>query len=94
MTTNPLSQDFKAEDFGKKSEDFYNTSVKSNLEPSYNGKYVALDYESGKYWIGETVSEAIEKAKKEYPQKLFYVVQVGSPTTFSIQSGRHPSSWA
>lgn len=49
-------------------------------------KYAALDYETRSYWLGETASEALSKAKEKFPEKIFYLVQVGSPTTFNIQS--------
>ena len=49
-------------------------------------KYVAVDHETSNYWLGETASDALSKAKAEFPQKIFYLIQVGSPTSFSIQS--------
>lgn len=75
------------EEFSKKSLEFYN-KVKTQLEAESLNKYVALDYETSKYWLGETASDALTKAKAELPQKIFYLIQIGSPTTFSIQSIR------
>ena len=76
---------FKIEEFSKKSEEFY-TQIKIELEAKFKGKYAALDFELKKYWIGETATDAITSAKSEFPDKLFYLVQVGSPAPFSIQS--------
>lgn len=73
------------EDFSKKSLEYYN-EIKSKLEAEAMNKYVALDYETKKYWVGETVSDVLTQAKAEFPNKVFYLLQVGSPTTFSIQS--------
>jgi len=75
------------EDFSRKSLEFYD-KIKAKLEAESLNKYVALDYETSKYWLGETASEALTKAKEEFPQKIFYLIQVGSLTTFSIQSVR------
>lgn len=73
------------EEFSKKSLEFYN-QIKAQLETESLNKFVAIDYEAPKYWLGETASEALSKAKVEFPQKIFYLIQVGSPTSFSIQS--------
>ena len=80
---NPES--FNIDEFSKKSEAFY-LEIKISLESQYKGKYAAIDYESKKYWIGETASDALSKAKNDFPSKLFYLVQVGSPSTFTVQS--------
>jgi len=81
-TQKPL---FNLEEFSKQSEKFYD-QIKAKLEVDFKGKYAALDFESKEYWIGEIPSDALSKAKEKYPDKLFYLIQVGSPTTFSIQS--------
>ncbi len=83
--TNLSSQNFNQEDFGKQSQDFYE-KIKGRLEEKDFGKYAALDFETEKYWTGETATEALTKAKKDSPDKLFYLVQVGFPTAFNIQS--------
>ncbi len=73
------------DEFSKKSEAFYK-EIKSELEAQFKGKYAAIDFESKKYWIAETVSDSLRKAKEEFPTKLFYVIQVGSSATFTVQS--------
>jgi len=75
---------FNLEEFSRKSEEFYN-SIKAELEPRFKGKYVAIDFVSKKYWIGETATEALIKAKDEFADKLFYLSQIGSSAPFSIQ---------
>lgn len=73
------------EDFSKKSLEYYE-QVKKKLENEAMSKFVALDYETRQYWLGETASESLTKAKEQFPNKLFYLLQVGSPSTFSVQS--------
>lgn len=75
------------EEFNQKSVKFYN-EIKPKLESEALGKFAALDYETSQYWIGETASETLTKAKQKYPNKVFYLIQVGSPSTFNIQSIR------
>lgn len=82
---NKITSGFNLDEFSKKSEEFCN-KIKSELEKRSRGKYAALDFETEKYWIGETVSDALRIAKEEFPNKLFYLIQIGSPSTFTIQS--------
>jgi len=85
--TDQVQPNVNLEEFGKKSIDFYN-QIKTKLETEAMSKYAALDYETQSYWLGETASEALSKAKEKYPEKIFYLVQVGSPAAFGIQSVR------
>ncbi|MBI3575393.1 MAG: hypothetical protein HY083_07060 [Gammaproteobacteria bacterium] len=83
QSTNTSS--FNLDEFSKKSEAFYN-GIKTELEAQYKGKFAAIDFESKKFWIGDTVSDALQNAKAEFPTKLFYLIQVGSTATFTVQS--------
>ena len=83
-----MDQAIDIEKFSKTAQAYYEL-IKDNLENDEKGKYVALDFETESYWIGETASMAIKKAKRKYPNKLFYLLQIGSPATFSIQTMRH-----
>jgi hypothetical protein len=73
------------EEFSKNAEAFYK-EIKTDLEAKYKGKYAAIDFRSKKYWIGDTASDALSQAKSEYPSKIFYLVQIGSIATFTVQT--------
>lgn len=75
------------EDFSKKSLEYYE-QIKEQLKKETMGKFVALDYETSQYWLGETASETLEKAKKQFPEKLFYLLQIGFPSTFSVKQDK------
>ncbi len=51
--------------------------IKGEYEPKYNGKFLAIDVSSGKTYMADTSGEAIEKAKDENPDTLFYLVRIG-----------------
>ena len=85
MNDKPTPQTFNLDEFSKQSEAYY-TEIKVELEEKHRGKYAAIDFENKKFWIAETASDALSKAKAEYPDKLFYLIQIGSPSAFSIQS--------
>lgn len=76
------------EELTQKGKEIYD-KLKPNLEPEKNGLYVAIEVESEKYFIGETVEKVIELAKKEFPDKLFYVTRIGGPARISIRFSPH-----
>lgn len=60
-----------------KGEDIYATRLKALLEPVHQGKIVAIEIESGDYFLGDTVVEAGQKAKERHPDRVFYFMRVG-----------------
>lgn len=91
----PQQPAINLEDFSKKSLQFYE-QIKGRLEKEAMSRYVAVDYETSNHWLGETASEALSKAKAQFPNKVFYLLQVGSPTAFGVQSMRsgYGFNWA
>jgi len=51
--------------------------IKSKYQPKYNGKFLAIEVDSGDVFFGNSGVEAVEKAKKAYPKKVFYLVKIG-----------------
>jgi hypothetical protein len=66
------------EEFGSKGDEIYE-KIKPLLEPEHKGEIVAIEVESGDYFLGETVIKAGQKAKGKHPDKVFYFVRVGYP---------------
>jgi hypothetical protein len=61
----------------EKGREFYNQNLKALLEPAENGKFVAIEPESGRYFVGKTTRETMDKAHREMPDKKFYLTRVG-----------------
>ena len=51
--------------------------IKVNYDPKEKGRFLAIDIESKKAYLGHTSAEALELARSKYPNKIFYVVKVG-----------------
>ncbi len=43
----------------------------------YDGKYIAIDVDSKKYFIGDTRDVAVANAKAKFPSKLIFVRRIG-----------------
>lgn len=67
--------------------------ISKRIEKNYTGNFVAIEIESGKYFLGQTQVEAIEKAKKHFPTKIFYLMKVGFPAVVTFSGYQRPLSY-
>jgi hypothetical protein len=68
---------FSLEDIARIGEKFYLDSLKTSLEITDMGKYVVIDVEEKKHVVDTDRLTALEKAKTEFGDKIFYVTQIG-----------------
>ena len=66
------------EEITKLGERFYTEELKNSLEKQYMGQYVVIDVQEKKYKINPDRLAAIQEATKEFGDKLFYIIQIGS----------------
>jgi hypothetical protein len=58
--------------------EYYFHELKDELEEKEKGNYLVMEVESKEYFLDEDLLKAIEKAEKKFPDKLFFIVQVGT----------------
>jgi len=51
--------------------------IKVNYDPKEKGKFLAIDIDSKNTYLGNTSAEALELARQNHPNKVFYVVKIG-----------------
>ena len=73
-----IKQQLSLEEISKLGEKFYTEKLKEKLEKENMGQYAVIDTEQGKYYIDADRLVAVEKARKEAGDKLFYIIQIGS----------------
>ena len=76
MKTIEKPPDFNDKIFSQKAHQIYN-QIKDDLIPKFKGKILAVEPDSGDYFIGETKMEAGMQAKIKYPDKFFYFFRIG-----------------
>ncbi len=54
------------------------------LSPKFRGKIIALDTETGDYFIGNSELEAYKSAVKKYPNKQFVYKRIGFHSTHFV----------
>lgn len=59
--------------------------LKSQLEPKYKGKIIAIEVESGKYILGEDELDTALKAKERFPGKVFNFFRIGYPVVHKFR---------
>jgi hypothetical protein len=56
---------------------FYDEHLRDHLEPEHVGRYVAIEPDSGRYFLADTGTEALLEAHRTLPDSLFYLARVG-----------------
>lgn len=64
-------------DLTRRGIEFYEKHLKAELEPEHNGEFVAIEPDSGRYFLDKDEVQVILKARAEMPDKLFYFGRVG-----------------
>lgn len=77
----------------KKADEIYD-GLKSTIEPTQNGKFIAIEVESGKHFIADTREEAVNEIKKEYPDKIPLTRRIGELEKASRHISRHRHQYA
>jgi hypothetical protein len=65
------------ETLAQRAEQIYTTRLRRTLEPDHANEFVAIEPESGDYFLGGTLSEAIRAARRCYPDRLAHAMRVG-----------------
>ena len=71
-------------DVYERAERIYADRLRVNLEQSHANTFVAIEPESGDYFLGRTLSEAAAAARVKYPDRRCGVIRVGHSTTVHI----------
>lgn len=73
--------------FVQRAEEIYDSQIRSVLEPQHTDEFVAIEPESGDYFLGNTLSEAIGAARRSYPDRLAHAMRVGHKA--AVHFGAH-----
>ena len=81
--SNPLTP---SDDLVGRGQSTYRQSLACVLEPAHNGEFVAVEPDSGRYFLGSTASAALVAAHTAMPDKLFYLTRVGHTMRTSFKN--------
>ena len=53
-------------------------------ESQHVDRFVAIEPESGEYFLGDTFDEAVKSARTKYPSRLSHTIRIGHRAAFHI----------
>ena len=71
-------------DVARKAQVIYEERLRAKLEATNLDDFVAIEPESGDYFLGQTLSEAIQAARDAYPERLPFALRVGHRSTVEM----------
>ncbi|WP_425396755.1 hypothetical protein [Aeoliella sp.] len=55
----------------------YAEKLQAQLEAEHRGRYVAIDPDSERYFLGDTFDEAVNAALDELPDQITHTIHIG-----------------
>jgi hypothetical protein len=55
----------------------YTNQLQTALEVQHMGRFVAIEPDSGDYFLGDTFDEAVNSARTKYPSRLTHTIRIG-----------------
>jgi hypothetical protein len=77
------------DDLVERGQNTYREGLASIIEPSHVGEFVAVEPDSGLYFLGSTASAALVAAHAAMPNNIFYLTRVGRDAAHTL--GQHAS---
>ena len=67
----------KTDDVARRAKQLYEHALRKKLETTNMNDFVAIEPDSGDYFIGKSLSEAIQASRAAHPDRLAFVMRVG-----------------
>lgn len=71
-------------DLAERGQRLYDEHFKAQLEPEHNGRFCAIEPDSGQYFLGNTGTEAMMAAQAVLPDKKIYLLRIGHSVTHQV----------
>lgn len=81
------------EEITQKGTEIYFNELKDILEPSHSGDYLVMEVESKEQFTNNNLLIALEEAKKKYPNKIFYIVRIGTVNRPATNYSKAKYAW-
>jgi hypothetical protein len=81
---------FSKKEYARRGTETYEREIRPKVEAEHEGKFVALDIESGMWEIDADDFTATERLLQHSPQSQIWLVRVGQRATYRIGGPRRP----
>ena len=62
----------------------YADQLQTVLEPQHTNRFVAIEPESGEYFLGDTFDQAVKAAKAKHSSRLSHTIRIGHRAALHI----------
>jgi len=81
-----LQPRYSKEEFARRGQEIYEQDIQPRLDPSDEGKFVAIDIETGMYEVDADDYTATERLLRRNPDAQIWLVRVGHRAAYRISS--------
>lgn len=74
----------KTADVARRAKRLYEEKLRGTLEATHLNDFVAIEPDSGDYFFGKTLSEAIQASRAAHPNRLAFAMRVGHSVAVNI----------
>jgi hypothetical protein len=60
----------------------YAEQLRAGFEAQHRNRFVAIEPESGEYFLGDTFDEAVKAARAKHPPRLSHTIRIGHRAAF------------
>ncbi len=68
----------------ERAKEIYVNRLQAKLESKHIDRFVAIEPESGDYFLSDTFDEAVKSARAKYPSRLSHTIRIGHRAAFHI----------
>ncbi len=79
MSESSTQRRYGKDEFAERGDAIYESKVRPQLKADDDGKFVAIDIESGMYEVDEDELKACDRLRARAPEAQIWLVRVGSP---------------
>ena len=74
----------KTADIARRAKPLYQEKLRTPLEAAHPNAFVAIEPDSGDYFLAGTLSEAIQASRAAHPDRLAFAIRVGHDAAVTI----------
>jgi hypothetical protein len=67
-----------------RAKQIYAEQLQAELESRHRDRFVAIEPESGEYFLGDTFDEAVKSAREKHPSRLSHTIRIGRRAAFHL----------
>jgi hypothetical protein len=84
MSMTMQSLKYPQEEFARRGQAWYETLVRSQVDPDHQGEIVAIDVDTGEFELGENTLSAAKRLLARLPDSQMWFVRVGHIAVYRI----------